>query len=160
MLAQSRDDSGLTAAVRLLSCPSEQRGVRRGVQANSAAADQQVRHGDRVPRGSIMSSRVVIGGIAAAAVIAGATGAAGLAGPSTGADPKITASAGIAADPNIARVAAQLGPSLNRLLQALPRAKLAAAAGGSLTGDAAARRLPQSSVSGRPRPGAPCGTVR
>jgi hypothetical protein len=88
-----------------------------------------------------MTSRVVLGGIAAAAVIAGTTGAVALAGPSSAPTPKTTASSGIAADPNVARVAAQLGVSANRLLQALPKAKLAAAADGSPTGDAAARAV-------------------
>jgi hypothetical protein len=88
-----------------------------------------------------MTSRVAIGGIAAAAVIAGTTGAVALAGPSSAPTPKTTASPGIAADPNVARVAAQLGVSANRLLQALPKAKLAAAADGSMTGDAAARAV-------------------
>jgi hypothetical protein len=88
-----------------------------------------------------MTSRVAIGGIAAAAVIAGTTGAVALAGPSSAPTLKTTASPGIAADPNVARVAAQLGVSANRLLQALPKAKLAAAADGSMTGDAAARAV-------------------
>ena len=88
-----------------------------------------------------MTSRVMIGGIAAAAVIAGASGAVALANPSSTPTPKATASAGIAADPNVARVAAQLGVSVDRLLQALPKAKMAAAADGSLTGNAAARAV-------------------
>jgi hypothetical protein len=94
-----------------------------------------------------MASRVVIGGIVAAAVIAGTTGAVAVAGPSNAPTPssaataKTTAGPGIAADPNVARVAAQLGVSADRLLQALPKAKMASAADGSLTGDAAARAL-------------------
>jgi hypothetical protein len=88
-----------------------------------------------------MTSRLVIGGIAAAAVIAGTTGAVALAGPSSAPTPKTTASPGIAADPNVARVAAQLGVSADRLLQALPKAKLATMTSGSLTGDAAGRAL-------------------
>jgi hypothetical protein len=88
-----------------------------------------------------MTGRVVIGGITAAAVIAGTTGAVAAAGPSRAPSPKTSASPGIAADPNVARVAAQLGVSANRLLQALPKAKLAAASGGSLSGDAAARAV-------------------
>jgi hypothetical protein len=94
-----------------------------------------------------MTSRVVIGGIVAAAVIAGTTGAVALAGPSNGPTPssaptpKTIASPGIAVDPSVARVAAQLGVSADRLLQALPKAKMAAAADGSLTGDPAARAL-------------------
>jgi len=94
-----------------------------------------------------MASRVVIGGIVAAAVIAGTTGAVAVVGPSNLPTPssvataKTTASPGIATDPNVARVAAQLGVSADRLLQALPKAKMAAAADGSLTGDAAARAL-------------------
>jgi hypothetical protein len=83
----------------------------------------------------------MIGGIAAAVVIAGASGAVALANPSSGPTPKATASAGIAADPNVARVAAQLGVSVDRLLQALPKAKMAGAADGSLTGNAAARAV-------------------
>jgi hypothetical protein len=85
-----------------------------------------------------MTRRVMIGGIAAAAVIAGTTGGVALAGPSSAPTPKTTA---IAADPTVARVAAQLGVSANRLMQALPKAKVAAAADGSLTGDAAARAV-------------------
>ena len=88
-----------------------------------------------------MTSRVVIGGVAAAAVIAGTTGAVALASPSSAPTPKPTASSPIAVDPNLARIAAQLGVSTDRLLQALPKVKMAAAADGSLTGDAAARAL-------------------
>jgi len=88
-----------------------------------------------------MTSRVVIGGIAAAAVIAGSTGAVALAGPSSSPTPKTTASAGSTVDPNVARIASQLGVSADRLLQALPKAKMAAAAAGSMTSDAAARAL-------------------
>jgi hypothetical protein len=111
-----------------------------------------------------MTTRVVIGGIAAAAVIAGTTGAVAAAGPSgpakpttagtasaakpTATDgsssapkPKATASPDITVDPNLTRAAAQLGVSVDRLLQALPKAKLAAAAGGSLTDAAAARAV-------------------
>jgi hypothetical protein len=87
-----------------------------------------------------MSSRLMIGGIAAAAVIAGTTGAVALAGPSTP-SPKPLASPRSAVDPNLTRVAAQLGVSVNRLLQALPKAKLAAASGGALSDDAAARAM-------------------
>ena len=88
-----------------------------------------------------MTSRVIVGGIAAAAVIAGASCAVALANPSSAPTSKATASAGIAADPNVARVAAQLRVSVDRLLQALPKAKMAAAADGSLTGNAAARAV-------------------
>jgi hypothetical protein len=88
-----------------------------------------------------MTSRAVIGGIAAAAVIAGTTGAGALASPSSPPTPKTTVSPGIEADPNVARVAAQLGVSANRLLQALSKAKLAAATAGSLTGEEAAHSL-------------------
>ena len=88
-----------------------------------------------------MTSRVVIGGIAAAAVIAGTTGAVALASPSNPPTPKSTASSSTAVDPNVDRVAAQLGVSVDRLLRALPKAKVAAAAGGSMTDDAAARAL-------------------
>ncbi len=88
-----------------------------------------------------MTSRLVIGGIAAAAVIAGTASAVASAGPSSAPTPKTTASPGIAADPNVARVAAQLGVSADRLLQALPKAKSATMTSGSLTGDAAARAL-------------------
>ena len=88
-----------------------------------------------------MTSRVVIGGVAAAAVIAGTTGAVALASPSSAPTPKPTASSAIAVDPTLARVAAELGVSTDRWLQALPKAKMAAAADGSLTGDAAARAL-------------------
>jgi hypothetical protein len=94
-----------------------------------------------------MASRVVIGGIVAAAVIAGTTGAVAVAGPSnvltpsSAPTPKTTASPGIAVDPSVARIAAQLGVSADRFLQALPKAKMASAADGSLTGDAAARAL-------------------
>src|SRR5262245_7914731 len=90
---------------------------------------------------SIMTSRVVIGGIAAAAVIAGSTSAVALAGPSSSPTAKPTASSGSTVDPNIARIASQLGVSADRLLQALPKAKMAAAAAGSMTSDAAARAL-------------------
>ncbi len=88
-----------------------------------------------------MTSRVVIGGVAAAAVIAGTTGAVALASPSSPPTPKPTASSATAVDPNLARIAAQLGVSTDRLLQALPKVKVAAAADGSLTGNAAARAL-------------------
>lgn len=88
-----------------------------------------------------MSSRLIIGGIAAAAVIAGTTGAVALAGPSSTPIPKPLANPRSAVDPNLTRVAAQLGVSVNRLLQALPKAKLAAASGGALSDDAAARAV-------------------
>lgn len=94
-----------------------------------------------------MTRRVVIGGVAAAAVIAGTTGAVAVAGPSSSPTPKASASPGtntgrdVGADPNVARVAAQLGVSADRLLQALPNAKMAAARDGSLSGDAAARAV-------------------
>jgi hypothetical protein len=94
-----------------------------------------------------MASRVVIGGIVAAAVIAGTTGAVAVAGPSnvltpsSAPTPKTTAGPGIAVDPSVARIAAQLGVSADRFLQALPKAKMASAADGSLTGGAAARAL-------------------
>ena len=88
-----------------------------------------------------MTSRVVIGGVAAAAVIAGTTGAVALASPSSAPTPKPTASSATAVDPNLARIAAQLGVTSDRLLQALPKVKVAAAADGSLTGNAAARAL-------------------
>ena len=88
-----------------------------------------------------MTNRVVIGGIAAAAVIAGSTSAVALAGPLSGPTPKATASSGVTVDPDIARIAGQLGVSADRLLQALPKVKMAAAADGALTGDAAARAL-------------------
>ena len=91
-----------------------------------------------------MTSRVMIGAVAAA-VIAGTIGGVAVALPSTppraptgGAAVKSSASPGIEADPNLARAAAQLGVSPDRLLRALPRAKLATTAGGSLSGDAAA----------------------
>jgi hypothetical protein len=88
-----------------------------------------------------MSSRLMIGGIAAAAVIAGTTSAVALAGPSSTPSPKPLATPRSTVDPNLSRVAAQLGISVNRLLQALPRAKMAAASGGSLSDDAAARAM-------------------
>ena len=88
-----------------------------------------------------MTSRVMIGGVAAAAVIAGTTGAVALASPSSAPTPKPTASSAIAVDPTLVRVAAELGVSTDRLLQALPKVKVAATADGSLTGDAAARAL-------------------
>lgn len=88
-----------------------------------------------------MSSRLMIGGIAAAAVIAGTTSAVALAGPSSTPSPKPLATPRSDVDPNLSRVAAQLGVSVNRLLQALPKAKMAAASGGSLSDDAAARAM-------------------
>jgi hypothetical protein len=88
-----------------------------------------------------MTSRIVIGGVAAAAVIAGTTGAVALASPSSPPTPRPTASSASSVDPNLARIAAQLGVTSDRLLQALPKAKMAAAADGSLTGNAAARAL-------------------
>lgn len=88
-----------------------------------------------------MSSRLMIGGIAAAAVIAGTTSAVALAGPSSTPSPKPLATPRSGVDPNLTRVAAQLGVSVNRLLQALPKAKMAAASGGSPSDDAAARAM-------------------
>jgi hypothetical protein len=95
-----------------------------------------------------MPSRVVIGGVAAAAVIAGTIGGVAVAHPSTApaaapaaSTPKSSASPGIEADPNVVRVAAQLGVTADRLLQALPKAKLASMAGGSMSSDAAAAAI-------------------
>ena len=94
-----------------------------------------------------MTSRAVLGGVAAAAVIAATIGGVAVANPSsappsTGATtPGSSKGPGVEALPNLAHAAAELGVSPDRLLHALPAAKLATREGGSISGAAAAAAL-------------------